>query len=91
MNIFIAILVTACMICVDYCHARYTRAMITGRVHAAASWSVGQWMAASVGFVVAVKLSVWYLPFEGLGLYIGTFLGARRVRNTLNNERVKVV
>lgn len=83
MNPFIAILVTVAMAAVDFCHARYTRAMIGGHVYEAAFWSVGQWTAASVGFVVAVKLSMWYLPFEAAGLFIGTVLGAKRFRNTL--------
>ena len=75
----IALLVTVCMAGVDFCHARYTRAMMEGRVLHAAFWSVGQWSAASVGFVVAVKISIWYLPFEALGLFLGTLLGGRLV------------
>ncbi len=46
----------------------------------ASLWSVGQWSAASVGFVVAVKVSMWYLPFEAAGLAIGTYLGARNLQ-----------
>src|SRR5690606_37796921 len=64
---------------VDFCLARYTRAMIAGHTFKAALWSVGQWSAASVGFVVAVKISIWYLPFEALGLFLGTLLGGHRV------------
>ena len=80
MNVLLALLVTVTMAGVDYCHAKYTRAMLEGRVYHAAFWSVGQWSAASVGFVVAVKVSMWYLPFEALGLFCGTILGGRRVR-----------
>lgn len=80
MNILIALAVTACMAGVDYCLARYTRAMIAGHTLKAALWSVGQWSAASVGFVVAVKISIWYLPFEALGLFLGTLLGGHRVK-----------
>lgn len=79
MNPGIAILVTVTMAGVDFCLARYTRAMLEGRVMHAAFWSVGQWSAATVGFVVAVKLSIWYLPFEGLGLFLGTLLGGKRL------------
>lgn len=88
MTILIAVLVTVTMAGVDYCHARYTRAMIAGHVHPAALWSVGQWSCASVGFVVAVKLSMWYLPMEAIGLYAGTVLGAKR-RNNAPVESVK--
>lgn len=63
---------------VDFCHAQYTRALITGFPLLAALWSVAQWTCASVGFVVAVKISIYYLPFEALGLMIGTYLGARQ-------------
>ena len=83
MNVFIAILVTATMAGVDYCHARYVCALLENRIYRAALWSVGQWMAASVGFVVAVKISMWYLPFEAAGLFFGTLLGARRKREQL--------
>ncbi len=47
-------------------------------LRAAARWSVVQWAAASVGFVVAVRVSIWLLPFEGLGLWLGTMLGGTR-------------
>lgn len=80
MSVLLAILVTLTMGALDYCHARYTRAMMDGHTIAASFWSVGQWSAASVGFVVAVKVSMWYLPFEAIGLFVGTLLGARRVK-----------
>lgn len=89
MFVLIALLVTACMAAVDYCHARYTRAMMASCVTEAALWSVGQWMAASVGFVVAVKISMWYLPFEALGLFLGTLLGGRRVKRSHVPRRSK--
>lgn len=80
MQVLIAILVTASMAGVDFCHARYVREMMDGRVYHAGFWSVGQWSAASIGFVVAVKISMWYLPFEAVGLFLGTILGGRRVK-----------
>lgn len=49
-------------------------------LHAASRWSVVQWGAATVGFVVAVKVSIWFVPFEGLGLKLGTLLGGTRPR-----------
>jgi hypothetical protein len=86
-KVLIALLVTVTMAGVDFCHARYTRALLSGRVVHAAIWSVGQWGAATVGFVVALKISVWYLPFEALGLFMGTLLGARRFKQHDNLQR----
>ena len=60
---------------VDMCHARYVRALVAGARHRAARWSVGQWLSATVGFVIAVRVSLWYLPVEALGLYLGTWAG----------------
>jgi hypothetical protein len=49
-----------------------------GPLHIAARWSLVQWGAATVGFVLAVRVTMWLLPFEGLGLWIGTLLGGTR-------------
>lgn len=80
MSIILAILVFFTMAGVDFCHAKYVRAMLAGRALPAAFWSVGQWMAASIGFVVAVKVSMWYLIAEGLGLFVGSLLGSRNIK-----------
>lgn len=77
-SVGLAIAVTATMALVDYAHARYTLDMQRLRIIRAAFWSVAQWGAASVGFIVAVRVSIWYLPFEAVGLFIGTWLGGRR-------------
>lgn len=87
----LALLVTATMAAVDYAHARYVLAMDRVRVvdarglpwwrrpvHAAAGWSVLQWAAAAVGFIVSVRVTMWLLPFEAIGLYLGTVLAGRR-------------
>lgn len=73
----LAIAVTASMTAVDFAHARYVRALLERRGPVAAAWSVAQWAAASVGFVLAVRVTMWLLPFEGVGLGLGTWLGAR--------------
>ena len=73
----------ATMACVDYAHARYNHALAASRrnapgaEHLAGCWSVAAWIPATICFVVAVKVSLWMLPFEALGLYIGSRLGAR--------------
>jgi hypothetical protein len=86
----LAIGVTVAMIAVDYAHARYALAMAQVRhlreagqpwrdeLERAARWSVLQWGAAGVAFVVNVKVSIWFLPFEALGLYWGTKIGGSR-------------
>lgn len=90
MSVLIAIAVTATMAAVDVAHARYALAMIEVRrlqglrapwlreLARASAWSVIQWGAASVAFLVNVKVSMWYLPFEGLGLALGTLIGGSR-------------
>lgn len=86
----LAALVTATMAAVDFAHARYALAMVEVRrlqdqgrawrreLVAAAAWSVLQWGSASVAFVVTVKVSLWFLPFEALGLFAGTLIGGSR-------------
>lgn len=78
--ILLAVAVAVATTAVDYAHARYVQALVAGRQHAAARWSVAQWAATSVGFVVAVKYSLLILPAEAVGLYVGTLLGSREVR-----------
>lgn len=41
----------------------------------AAVWSVLQWGAAGVAFAVTVKVSLWFMPFEAVGLFWGTIFG----------------
>lgn len=86
----IAAAVTVTMACVDYAHARYALAMMEVRrlqdlrqpwrraLLVASWWSVVQWGSAGVAFAVSVKVSMWFLPFEGLGLFVGTLIGGSR-------------
>jgi hypothetical protein len=62
----------------DLCHARYVAALGDGARHRAARWSVGQWLAATIALVVAVRVTLWYLPLEAAGLYVGTLVGTSR-------------
>lgn len=79
-NLLIGLLVMITMGGVDYCLTQHTRAFLSGRAVEASLWSVAQWTCASVGFVVAVKLSIYYLPFEALGLALGTYVGTKRFK-----------
>lgn len=82
----LAIAVTASMATVDFAHARYWATMKDFHVSQrrwnvrGALWSIAQWGAGAAAFYVNVKVSLWFLPFEGLGLLIGTLLGSRRSR-----------
>ena len=75
-DVLMALGVFFAAITIDFSHARYVRALVADRRVAAASWSVLQWSGATVGFLVAVTHSLWILPFEMLGLFVGTLLGA---------------
>lgn len=73
---------------IDYSHSRLDAALADCRAglparHRAARWSVAQWTAATVAFVVAVRVDLWYLPLEGAGLYLGTYLGSAPRRGSV--------
>lgn len=72
----LGLVVGAAAAAVDYCHARYVRALVRARRHAAARWSLAQWGASVLGLVLVIRVSLWLLPFEGVGLYLGTWLGS---------------
>lgn len=73
----LALAVTASSASLDFAHAHYQAA--PDRVRAG-MWSVAQWAAATVGLVVAVRVSWWLIPFEPLGLFLGTWIGWTRAR-----------
>jgi len=78
MTVLLGILVFTAATCLDFCHTRYVRSVQENKAWTAAMWSMLQWSAATVAFVVAVKVSLWLLPFEMLGLGFGTLLGMRK-------------
>ena len=63
---------------IDYGHARCVVAINEGAAHRAACWSIVQWGGATIGFLIAVKVTFWVLPFEGAGLYVGTILAINK-------------
>ncbi len=75
--ITLAALITASTICVDFAAARWSLAVRDGRRWAAGRWSVAQWAATSAGFVLVVKVNIWLLPFEAVGLFIGSVWGGK--------------
>ena len=74
----LAVLVFATSLVIGYSGCRATVATVTRRTLITASWVTTQWAAAAISFVVAVKFSLWALIPEGLGMFVGAFLGARK-------------
>lgn len=77
----LALLVFVASATISYCATRQDDALRPPvRRVAAANWGVLSWMGAIVGFVVAVKISMWVLIVEGLGLWLGTYVASGKVR-----------
>lgn len=72
--LYLAVFVGAMTI--SYSGARLDLALRERRRLAAANWQALQWGGAVVGFVIAVKISMWALVPDGIGLWLGMFLGA---------------
>jgi hypothetical protein len=90
-TVLLAVLVFSAAAGLDFCATKYVRSVQAGRAWSAAMWSVLQWSAATIAFVVAVKVSLWLLPFEALGLATGTLLGMRSSRLPKGNSGVRLV
>ncbi len=78
--ILLAVLVFVASVAIDFCHAWYVDAVVALNGPRAGLASAAQWLAGTVGFVVAIKVSLWLLPFECLGLYVGTRLAVYRLK-----------
>ena len=62
---------------ISYSGARCDQALLPPvRKLAAANWNLLAWIAAAVGFVVAVKVDMWMLVPEGVGVWCGMLVGA---------------
>lgn len=79
MTILLALLVFLSAVGIDAANVRYVLAVQRKDAYRAAAWSCAQWGASLVGFLVAVKVTLWMLPFEMLGLYVGCLLSLRGV------------
>lgn len=77
MTIALALLVFCSAVALDYCATQYVRAVGSSHVNRAAMWSVLQWASSLVGFLVAFKVTLWMLPVEALGLWVGTQVSMR--------------
>lgn len=78
--LFLAVFVSAASL--DFCHANYVMAVGSRRPWKAAGWSVLQWCSGMVCFVVALKVTLWVLPAEALGLATGTLISVKRAKIT---------
>jgi hypothetical protein len=86
---FGCLLVFVASVGIAFAHARYANARDDLRPLAAATWDVVSWGAAVIGFIVAIKLSLWALPFEAAGLFVGTYAVVVRARQTHQSASVK--
>lgn len=80
MGVLLMVLVFLSALGVDLAHVQAVRAITEQRSLRAAVWSTLQWGAACVGFVIAVKVTLWALVAEGSGLFLGTLVGMRMSR-----------
>lgn len=65
---------------IDFAAARWTRAVSDLSIVRSGMWTVVQWTASSLGLLLAVRISWWLLPFEGMGLAAGSMLEVWRTR-----------
>lgn len=73
----LGLVVAAAFAAVDFCAIKYVYAVTAGRRHGAARWSVAQWAASAVGFVLVIKVSLWLMLAEAGGLYIGSWYAGK--------------
>lgn len=77
MIVLLAIAVFFSAAFLDFCNTRYVMAVANNDAHRAGLWSVLQWTSSLLGFLIVVKVTMWLLPIEALGLYFGTWLSMR--------------
>jgi hypothetical protein len=83
MTALLGLIVFASAITIDFAHARCIVAIGDHAGQRAARWSMVQWTASTIGILVAFKVTLWVLPCEAIGLYVGTLLAVRTQRRQL--------
>ncbi len=83
MTVYLFCLVFVSATCLDFCAANYIMAVEGRSAWKASVWSTLQWFSSAVGFVVAIKVSLWALPAEVLGLATGSYLSVWRAGSKL--------
>lgn len=86
-DLFLLVFISATLL--DYCHGQYIVSVEARAAGRAALWSSLQWLAGLVGFLVAVKVSLWALPAEVAGLALGTWLSVRRAQRDFPSAKIK--
>lgn len=76
-SIALGLIVFASSFAIDLANTNFVQQVQNRNAFSAAMWSVVQWGASVVGFVIAIKISFWYLPIEALGLATGTYYAMR--------------
>ncbi len=79
MNPWLALLVFGATTGIHIAAATVTRAVVDYQ-YRAALWELMGWICAVVAFLVAVKVSVWYLLPEGAGVLTGGLIGVWLLR-----------
>lgn len=79
MNVWLVLVVFAATAGIHVAAAFVTRAVIDYQYRAAV-WELAQWVCAVIGFVTAVKVSLWYLIPEGIGVLVGGLVGVWLLR-----------
>ncbi len=74
----LAVAVFAMSAAIDYCDCRCTLAVTAREPNAAALWSILQYVLGAAGFIMVVKVSLWLMVPECLGLLVGTRLALRK-------------
>lgn len=74
-NVLLALAMFMCAALIDFAYARQTIAITNGRALASANWRALSYSLGCFGWLVAVKVGVWLLPFELAGLYLGALIG----------------
>jgi hypothetical protein len=73
----------------DVVEAYFVRACVDLRPHAAARMSVAMYVVSCIGWIVTVKVSLWYCIPEVLGLYAGSVLAVRTQALAKARERAQ--
>jgi hypothetical protein len=91
-NVLLALAMFVCAALIDFAYARQTIATTNGRALAAANWRAIAYSFGCFGWLVAIKVGMWLLPFELAGLYLGTLVGVNKARGQrgLNHDRAPV-
>lgn len=79
-HVLLSALTFASALTYDWVEASYVRAVADLEPHRAARMSVAMYGVGCVGFFVTLKISLWYMGPEILGLYAGSLLAVRSQR-----------